>query len=86
MPSLNYLARGQTPHGQASFPGLLRLASPFRAALAFTLKCRGMPWTDSNKARLLLPCARYHLAYHKPYLLARGLSCPLPALGFLTQT
>lgn len=31
MPSLNYLAWGQTPHGQASFPGLLRLAPPFRA-------------------------------------------------------
>lgn len=31
MPSLNYLAWGQTPHGQASFLGFLRLAAPFRA-------------------------------------------------------
>ena len=86
MPSLYHLAWGQTPHHQDSFPGFLRLASPFGAWLWLLPSNPGeYPGLRITTTGLPPLCARHHPAHHKPYLLALGLCRPLPTLGLLTS-
>lgn len=81
MPSLYHLTWGQTRQWQANFLRVSQAGITIQGlALAFTLKPRGVLWTDNNNARLPLRVPG------KPHLLALDLSHPHFALGFLNET